>query len=187
MTPTPLTLADSVRVRGRFHRSVNIAADWRGRARRDHYLVTPTVRSLAERMLGELGSDRGVRAWSITGPYGSGKSAFALFLTDLLTGSAGSVAPSPPQVNAPQPRRPLVPVLVLCRRAPFGPALLSALELALVPVDEAMAERARQLATRGTVADEDVVDMLGAAVESIGRSGEHGVLLIIVDELGKFL
>ena len=69
-----------VTVRGRFHRSVSLARDWQGARDLSEYIVTPAVRSIAEQILTELGQRAGSRAWSLTGPYGTGKSAFALFL-----------------------------------------------------------------------------------------------------------
>ena len=77
-------LCDVISVRGRFHSSVNVLRDWRLGMDRTAYIVTPTIRALAERIVKEMEDQRGVRNWSITGPYGSGKSAFALFLADLL-------------------------------------------------------------------------------------------------------
>ena len=76
-------LGECVSVRGRFHRSVQLSKDWAGQGDSD-YLLTPTVKDLTLRIWDELGRTGGVRAWSITGPYGTGKSSFALFLGRLL-------------------------------------------------------------------------------------------------------
>ncbi|NOY93346.1 MAG: hypothetical protein GXP55_19345 [Deltaproteobacteria bacterium] len=50
----------------------------------DGYVITPLVRQLTARIVAGLTVDGNARAWSITGPYGSGKSAFGLFETHLL-------------------------------------------------------------------------------------------------------
>src|SRR3954471_6299764 len=84
---------EAVTVRGRFYRSVQIAKDWKNPQSVQEYLLTPTARDLATQMLAGLQTPGGNRAWSITGPYGTGKSAFALFLTDLLA----QAAPDHPQ------------------------------------------------------------------------------------------
>lgn len=78
------SLRDVVEVHGRFHRSVRLNQDWKERGDLGGYLLTPTARELATRMTQALSETGGTRAWSVTGPYGSGKSAFALFLADLL-------------------------------------------------------------------------------------------------------
>jgi hypothetical protein len=77
-------LRDLVEVKGRFHRSVWLNRDWEEGSDFGDYLLTPTARELATRMTAALEEPGGTRAWSVTGPYGSGKSAFALFLTNLL-------------------------------------------------------------------------------------------------------
>jgi hypothetical protein len=74
------SLREFVEVRGRFHRSVRLDQDWESRSDLGGYLLTPVARGLATRMIEGLCEQGGTRAWSVTGPYGSGKSAFALFL-----------------------------------------------------------------------------------------------------------
>ena len=78
------TLDQRVHVRGRFHRSVHLPHDWQALHDSGDYLATPALLGFAGQILQELGRDGGARAWTLTGPYGTGKSAFALFLTDLL-------------------------------------------------------------------------------------------------------
>lgn len=77
-------LADLVSVRGRFARSVRLDADADPVAQLEGYL--PTARSLevVRRIAAALCQGAGTRAFSITGPYGSGKSSLALFLDTLL-------------------------------------------------------------------------------------------------------
>src|SRR5215210_4816885 len=113
------SLRDLVEVKGRFHRSVRLNRDWEKRSGLGDYLLTPTARELATRMTAALEEPGGPRAWSVTGPYGSGKSAFALFLTDML-------AHVPPQHPRGEGLRrdlgldtlPFVPMLVVGQRAP---------------------------------------------------------------------
>lgn len=115
---TQLVESPFVRVRGRFHRSVQLAKDWEGRANLSEYLVTPTVRDLVRRMLRELARPDGVRAWSLTGPYGTGKSSFALFLSLLLAGQADT-HPDAPAFADLRNAKPFLPVLLVGQRAPL--------------------------------------------------------------------
>jgi len=79
-------LADHILIDSLPARSVNLERDSGGQ---DLAGYVPTARSIdtLNRVLEGLGSRSGARAWSITGPYGCGKSSFALFL-DALTGPA---------------------------------------------------------------------------------------------------
>jgi hypothetical protein len=180
------SLRDVVEVHGRFHRSVRLNQDWKERGDLGGYLLTPTARELATRMTQALSETGGTRAWSVTGPYGSGKSAFALFLADLL-------AHDPPNHTEGRNLRhdlrftvePFVPVLVVGQRAPLKPALLKALAEGVRPVASALADEILA-AGEGHVGDEKLVELFergAAAVDEAGRGG----LLIVLDEFGKFL
>lgn len=73
-----------VTVKGRFARSVRSDKDSGQADLLDGYL--PTARSLEviRRVIGGMADEDGTRAFSITGPYGSGKSSLAVFLDALL-------------------------------------------------------------------------------------------------------
>lgn len=75
-------LASEVRVRPVFGRSVHLERDT-PQPPLDGYV--PTARALAtlERLASAMATPTNGRAWSITGPYGSGKSHFAAFLDAL--------------------------------------------------------------------------------------------------------
>ncbi len=181
------SLRDVVEVRGRFHRSVRLNRDWKERGSLGGYVLTPTARELATRMAVAVGELGGIKAWSVTGPYGSGKSAFALFLADLL-------AQDPP--DHPDGRglrrdlglrmEPFVPVLVVGQRAPLKPALLTALAEAMDPVDPALAAEASAAADERAVDDERVVALFERAADAADRASRGG-LLVVLDEFGKFL
>ena len=50
------------------------------------YVLTVTAREILQRLITVLDHESTSKAWSLTGPYGSGKSAFALFAAKLLGG-----------------------------------------------------------------------------------------------------
>lgn len=81
---TPARLSDYIDISRRFQRSINLVRDREKVDVLDGYLVTPHVQhvllALSESF--EIGSAE--RAYTLTGPYGSGKSAFVLFFTRLL-------------------------------------------------------------------------------------------------------
>ena len=74
-------LADHVSVRGRFARSANLERDAGQAEPLDGYVVTARALDAVERSrlhCRRLASAGG--AWSLTGPFGSGKSSLALLL-----------------------------------------------------------------------------------------------------------
>jgi hypothetical protein len=88
-----------VHVRTRYQRSVHLERDAGVEGSLDGYILTPLVRTLTGRIVDGFRARSPARAFSITGPYGTGKSAFAVFLTDAL---------SPPTHDASQTARSLV-------------------------------------------------------------------------------
>src|SRR5438477_9542012 len=79
-------LSRIVTVRSRFTRSVSLPRDWERPDALDGYILTPSGRGILERLISSLDGTSPARAWSLTGPYGSGKSAFALFAGQVLGG-----------------------------------------------------------------------------------------------------
>lgn len=70
----------------RFARSVSLARDAHRADALEGYILTPTGRDVLRRLADALRGESAARAWSLTGPYGTGKSAFALFAAQLLAG-----------------------------------------------------------------------------------------------------
>ncbi len=81
----------AVAIASRFTRAVHIRRDFHDlRYRLDGYQVTPLVRQVAGRIVAGLTPGNGERAFSVVGPFGSGKSAFGLFVAHFLQRSAQS-------------------------------------------------------------------------------------------------
>ena len=77
-------LSDLFHVTSRFHRSVHLERDFYTKDALDGYVLTITARETLGRVIAPLKNESTSKAWSLTGPYGSGKSAFALFTAKLL-------------------------------------------------------------------------------------------------------
>ena len=73
-------LAVSVSVRPRFARSANLERDLERREPLDGYIVTSRALDVVERIAETAATGSAGGAWSLTGPYGSGKSSFALLI-----------------------------------------------------------------------------------------------------------
>ena len=73
-----------VTVNARFSRSVSLVRDFESPDALNGYILTPIGRDVLGRLQSALRGDSATRAWSLTGAYGSGKSAFALCVAQLL-------------------------------------------------------------------------------------------------------
>jgi ABC-type molybdenum transport system ATPase subunit/photorepair protein PhrA len=76
-------LSELVAARPRFAKSANVERDAESAAPLDGYILTPRAGEVLERVLTAIGRETG-GAWSIVGPYGSGKSSLALLLDAVL-------------------------------------------------------------------------------------------------------
>ena len=180
--PQAATLSQLVHVRGRFHRSVHLPHDWNEPHDPGDYLATPALLGIAGQILSELGRSGGARAWTLTGPHGTGKSAFALFLTDMLA----TARPGHPRACELRERhvhgtKPLHPLLVQAERMPLLPAILNAL-IASGAANRTVKSRARRLLKTPAVEE-----AAGAKLLAEAAADSPGGLMLIVDELGKYL
>nr|MBK7067710.1 hypothetical protein [Deltaproteobacteria bacterium] len=85
-------LSDLFEVRRRFFRSVHLATDALRPDACDGSMLTPLGQATLGRIFDGLGEGRTERAWTLTGPYGVGKSAFVVLLAQLLNGTSESSA-----------------------------------------------------------------------------------------------
>ncbi len=195
MTATPL--ASVVSIRSRYSRSTHLVKDLgTGRAERD-YVLTSTARGLLDRIVEAMSRSDGAKAWSLTGPYGTGKSSFALFLAEFLAGRVAAERFSGLQGLQPSGEAPFLEILVVGRRAPLPQLLLEGIESALAAVDgrarglRELAQRARELRERpaGEPVDLDrqVLELLEQMTTQVARSSFFGGILLVIDELGKAL
>ena len=77
------TLASIINIAESGVRSVNIERDLSNSKIADRYILSTQNRLYLDRLLNCLNGDASSRAWTLTGPYGSGKSFFSLFLMNL--------------------------------------------------------------------------------------------------------
>ena len=175
-----------------------------GAARRSRgYLVTPAVQRAFSQIAGGLRAGSGERAWSLVGPYGSGKTAFAVFLSDLLApGRERATTDARRLLKEVNPaldcRARLEPVVLTGERAPLDVLLLRALHSTLE--EKCASRRGRKPAVLGaltkylngsspshvTCATSTVVGCFEEASTFLHENFKTG-LLLVVDEAGKAL
>lgn len=183
--------------RKRFLRSAHLERDFRDPSALEGYIVTPEVHKNINRLRTGLNPVSGQRAWRITGDYGSGKSSFALLLAHAFAGKDSSL---PPQIRrsldlATPGRRSakFLPVLITGSRERLANAVFRAVARA---VEDQIGNRKRSrvlsdarslLGGNGALNDDFVLQFIREAnSELIAKDCTNG-LLIIIDELGKFL
>ena len=196
-------LVNFVEVERRFRRSVNVDRDTWSLGALDGYIVTPAVRRALSQIADGLREEDGDRAWSLVGPYGSGKSAFAVFLADLLSPSGSPGAKAARKLlnessDIVLPRRALCPVVLTAERAPLDMLLLKALGSTLEAMWKGrrgakpkILKTIRQYLAGSDAgllrcATSEVVDCFEEALRAIAATTGAGLMLLI-DEAGKAL
>ena len=79
-----MSLKSNITVNTHYTRSVNLKRDAGSEAVVRAYIPTSRALKTLEVFSYSLKADEAPRAWSLIGPYGSGKSSFASFLASLL-------------------------------------------------------------------------------------------------------
>lgn len=189
-------IADIFDIKGRFLRSANLERDFDDPAAMQGYVVTRGIRECVDRLAKGLEPRSGQRAWRITGDYGSGKSSFALLVAHLFSGRGMELpAAIRRQLSLPRfdSRAHLLPVLVTGSREPISVALLRGLKqtLAAHPSDRRVKRLLEGLTSTLQLEiseiDRNALNLVQQTAAKLVESGSANGLLIILDELGKFL
>ena len=206
------TYSNLIEVNPRFTRSVSITRDFANPDALQGYLLTPVGEAVLGRIAAALREEpeTGTKAWSLTGPYGSGKSAFGLLVAQALCATNKAKQISRNVIEKDQPliheklfgpgavlkkkSAKLIPILITGSRQPLEKVLAAKL-----------AEELRALSPRGR--PPQVVEELEAVANNPKPTGtkvaelfeeanntylsrfdtEAEGLLLVIDELGKFL
>jgi len=204
---------DFVRIAPRFTRAINLERDANVPEAVNGYIVTVTAGDVLTRFARALRDLAGHRAWTLTGPYGSGKSAFALYLANLLgpgKNPSGELARSILRKHSPEtfrdlfdqrrtgslPAQGFCPVLLSGTAEPLLPALLRACSRDIERYcrhgrPPKALEELQKLRTRGDrgkeISPSACVDLLVRVARNLQQSGRSQGVLVVIDELGKFL
>src|SRR6516164_6489938 len=185
-------------IRGRFLRSTHLERDFQDPTALQGYVVTPQIRASFDRIASGLDRRSGQRAFRINADYGLGKSSFALLLAHLLSGNGAELPKEVrkeidlSQIRRIRPR--LLPVLITGSREPLKLALLRGLQRALAPleVEQDSAGGVTRLVVNAQtrevpVADHELIELIQEISRLLVDRDLATGLLIILDELGKFL
>lgn len=188
---------DLLDMRTRFLRSAHLERDFRDPAALSGYIVTDFARNCIGRMANGLRPKSGNRAWRMTGDYGSGKSSFALLLAHWFAGHDAKFPPplrkavDPQQFGISRPR--LLPVLVTCSRQALGSSIVRSVHSALTQLEGVGArskiafEVQRLIDSKREPSDDEVFELILSVNSRLVAESKAKGLLLILDELGKFL
>ena len=207
------TVAHLLHINPRFLRSTHLERDFSNPDSCEGYITTDFTRTCLRRLAEGLAINSTKRAWRLTGDYGTGKSSFALVLAHLFSGHQnGPLEKLRKSINTDAlglGNRSLVPILVTGNRLPLNLALKSALRKSLLAGDEVsfsklpsklrsiakaldkdvslqLEFRPAENAIPGS-GDQEIVDALILYSEFIKSESKGAGVLLILDELGKFL
>ena len=190
-------IRDLFQVKSRFLRSAHLERDFNDPTCLSGYVPTDFTRSCLGHVANGLKPRSGQRAWRMTGDYGSGKSSFALLLAHWF---AGREKTFPPELNKVVGyrqfgvrRRPnFVPILVTCSRQALGTSILSSLHQTLTQIYERRTKRSfvrevERLLDAGEPTDDQIFRLIREVNSRIIADSKGKGLILILDELGKFL
>ena len=184
-------IAARLSIERRYVRSVDIPRDLDDPEAFEGYVLTPSARDAAIRILEALSPASRQRAFRLVGAYGSGKSAFGLFLARLLHecgqgpatqlfGAAFPDLPPPPHWQS---------IVLVGRRVSFANELLRALSdpPPALRIPDTLRDRARSLHSQDSTPDPLEVTALLADVADDLQARTGAGLLLVIDEMGRFL
>ncbi|MCJ2543575.1 hypothetical protein [Thermostichus vulcanus] len=204
-----MRLSELIHVNRRYSRSINLERDMGDPESLEGYIPTERAVLALQRILRDVGTQRKqARAWTLTGVYGTGKSAFAHFLTALL-GKHRDPMRQKAMVIASQalgaesesiktlervPQQGWIRAVVAAQREPISHTVLRALERGIEefwPVHQRpeawraivdLKDLEGELDKRASLTNVEVLKL----VEAIQKAAGVPVLLVL-DELGKAL
>jgi len=190
-------IGDLFKIGSRFLRSTHLERDFKDPAVLSGYVLTDFTRSCLGRVASGLNPSSGQRAWRMTGDYGSGKSTFALLLAHWFAGRDNGFSSKIRKVvgiHKHDVSRPhFVPVLVTCSRQSLGSSILSAMYRTTIEMYERGAKLKLALEVQSLFdakqepTEDQVLRLLLEFNARIIADSKGKGLLLILDELGKFL
>ncbi|MDD5391706.1 MAG: hypothetical protein PHE17_01670 [Thiothrix sp.] len=202
-----MSLAGQIQVNTNYTRSINLERDADSLAVVNAYIPTTRALDTLARVGETITAVRSMpRAWTLMGPYGSGKSSFAVFLSHLL-GAADDVATDAAQAVLARCNEMVIDQfwdengksLEHCRvfltgsPEPLSKRLAKSLHegaTAFFSREERqyplVLEQLAQLSAQDHITVTETIDTINQLQEAVASAGGYGVL-IVIDELGKFL
>lgn len=197
-----MSLMDRIKVKTCYTRATNVERDAGSPAAIATYYPTARGMAVLDDVAAALSAGNMPRAWSLIGPYGSGKSTFAVFLHALLGARSEAATAGARKVLAKQSRlcadrfrrqKPWCRVILTGSPEPLVHRLLTTMDVAAAAFWEGRPGRKPQVlrqiheaCSTPQVAPRHVLTLIDGLQDALERIGAGG-LLFVIDELGKFL
>ncbi|MDP2218324.1 MAG: hypothetical protein Q8J68_13685, partial [Methanolobus sp.] len=199
-----MALFESIKVKRRYTRSVNLERDLEISDSVNGYIVSPKVEGLINRLIDSITTPNAVRAWTITGAYGTGKSSFAHFLSAICSSREEEIRKNAykilkstninsQKINRAIPERGFIKAVVTAQREPIANTLVRGLKYGSDRFYSNARGQKGQLRSslddlyERTIKGEHVPsELVLRLLVEFGKSSKSGII-IIVDELGKNL
>lgn len=192
-----------VRINPKSIRSINIEYVSRSMLLMDGYIFTPQAQQSYARIASQLEPGSTNRSWTLTGPYGSGKSYFSLFMSNLLSKDSPAYSYATQQLEVANPSllektmagarlrrtRGLLPIPIVAYRGPVQNIFKNGFIRALEPyADEAdIQSLIRELDSWSVETDSRaIVSWTERLLYTLDRLNYSG-MLVLLDEMGKAL
>lgn len=196
-----------VTVANRFLRSINLSNDWRHKESNQGYIVTQNVALALDRIYTGLSARGGQRAYTLIGPYGTGKSAFGVFLCHLLSKDKQVSTDAQLLLSVEHQHlgkkynqlrsqkenvKGFLPIIVTARKRPIAQILLEGLSKAISELNnsQSVQDLARTILhyyqNDGWKDTAIFLNLFNEVVMEAKEQGFAGILLL-VDEVGKTL
>lgn len=201
-----MSLREKIQVNAHYTRSVNLERDSNSIDVVNAYIPTSRALRTLSKIADTFHDRQAPRAWSLVGPYGSGKSSFSVFLAqllshpdDLATKAAYRVLGGAEKELATSFEKPAkgksgyFKVLVTGAPEPLSLRLLKGFADSAQMYWSARKGKNPQIVSKlktavatGDVSTTELVNLVKEVQAQLSKSGSAGILLVI-DELGKFL
>jgi hypothetical protein len=200
-------ISDYIDIVPGFLRSTNLSNDWKKTKSKSDYIITPNVSQSLDRVYNGLIMEDGQQAFTLIGPYGSGKSAFAVFLCrlmgidpvlsgkamDLLSKADTSENFTNEQIRTVKKKKQgFLPIVITARRRPISQLLLEGILDAVHMLEDGpgtsqLILRIQEALDKNYWEDSDTVLNFLLEIQKEVRVQELTGLFICIDEAGKTL
>ncbi len=193
-----MKLYDVLSVDSSYTRSINLERDRDTEKLTKSYVVTSRTLDLLKRFYDTTSFNDMPRAWSLIGPYGSGKSSFSLFLSSLLSKKSGKLQKAAQRtLSASDSSLADSYQESLSKDGEYARILITGspdslkarvLDGVLGAFEEYFPEhKVKTALNRSEPSNKDVLSVLGEFQKVAEKSRKINGVLLVIDELGKFL
>ncbi|HFE39110.1 MAG TPA: hypothetical protein ENK06_11940, partial [Gammaproteobacteria bacterium] len=201
-----MSFSDNIQINTYYTRSINLERDADSLDVVKAYIPTTRALQTLEKIKHSLTEDKSPRAWSLVGPYGSGKSSFANFISHLLANSDHAASAAAEKLLASKDatlarqfkkikkdKHGHCCILLTGSPEPLSKSLMQAIAASAEQYFSHMGKKKLKIisdlyaiAQQQTVSTKQIVDAVKKLQKDVAKHGGNGVL-ILIDELGKFL